>query len=162
MNLVPSKTFVLLLLSLVVMEGCSSPSASRDPAGAPGSVAAANKVPPSRDLLPGMPPVTDPADIYSADRPNQLSDVVRNIPPRVYVPNTESNSVDVIDPATFKVVKHYKVGKQPQHVTPSWDLKTLWVLNDKSSTLTRIDPMTATLHETIPVLDPYNMYYTPD
>ena len=162
MNLVPSKTFVLLLLSLVVMEGCSSPSASRDPAGAPGSVAAANKVPPSRDLLPGMPPVTDPADIYSADRPNQLSDVVRNIPPRVYVPNTESNSVDVIDPATFKVVKHYKVGKQPQHVTPSWDLKTLWVLNDKSSTLTRIDPMTATLHETIRVLDPYNMYYTPD
>jgi YVTN family beta-propeller protein len=144
------------------MEGCSSPSASRDPAGAPGSVAAANKVPPSRDLLPGMPPVTDPADIYSADRPNQLSDVVRNIPPRVYVPNTESNSVDVIDPATFKVVKHYKVGKQPQHVTPSWDLKTLWVLNDKSSTLTRIDPMTATLHETIRVLDPYNMYYTPD
>ena len=113
-------------------------------------------------LLPGMPPVLNPQDIYSADRPNALSPVVKDFPTRVYVPNTESNSVDVIDPATYKVIDHFAVGRLPQHVTPSWDLKTLWVLNDKSNSLTRIDPKTGKPHGTVSVLDPYNMYYTPD
>ncbi|HLI84968.1 MAG TPA: cytochrome D1 domain-containing protein [Bryobacteraceae bacterium] len=115
-----------------------------------------------RDPLPGMPPVLDANDIYAADRPNQLSPVVRDFVPRVYVPNTVSNTVDVIDPATYKVVDHFSVGRLPQHVTPSWDLKTLWVLNDRGNSLTRIDPRTGAKKETIPVLDPYNMYYTPD
>ena len=90
-----------------------------------------------------MPPVLDPNDIYSADRPNALSDVVKDFPERVYVPNTESNTVDVIDPKTFKVIDHFKVGRLPQHVTPSFDLKTLWVLNDKGNSLTQIDPKPA-------------------
>jgi YVTN family beta-propeller protein len=112
--------------------------------------------------LPGMPPVLETKDIYSADRAGDLSPAVKDFPARVYVPNTESNTVDVIDPATYKVIDHFKVGRLPQHVTPSFDMKTLWVLNDKSSTLTRIDPATGELKETIKVLDPYNMYYTPD
>ena len=151
----------IALLGLGVMAGCSSSNSNREASGPPVSHAASGE-PPSRNPLPGMPPVTDPSDIYAADRPNQLADVVKNFPPRVYVPNTESNSVTVIDPATYKVVDRFKVGRLPQHVTPSWDLKTLWVLNDKSSTLTRIDPATAKMHETIRVLDPYNMYYMPD
>jgi YVTN family beta-propeller protein len=112
--------------------------------------------------LPGMPPVLDPQDIYSADRPGNLSPVVKDFPSRVYVPNSGSNTVDVIDPATYKVVEHFRVGKQPQHVTPSYDLKTLWVLNDLDDTETRIDPATGRKGETIHVADPYNMYYTPD
>lgn len=112
--------------------------------------------------LPGMPPVLNPADIYAADRPGELSPVVRGFPPRVYVPNTESNSVDVIDPSTYKVIHHFRVGRLPQHVTPSWDLKTLWVLNDKGNSLTRIDPWTGALRGSVRVRDPYNMYYTPD
>jgi YVTN family beta-propeller protein len=109
-----------------------------------------------------MPPVLDPADVYSADRPGNLSPIVKDYPPRIYVPNTESNSVDVIDPETYKVIDHFRVGRLPQHVTPSYDLRTLWVLNDMSSTLTRIDPSTGRKRGTIRVLDPYNMYYTPD
>jgi YVTN family beta-propeller protein len=70
--------------------------------------------------------------------------------------------VDVIDPHTFKIVNHFDVGKQPQHVTPSWDLKTLWVLNDQGNSLTRIDPATGGKLDTVTVIDPYNMYYTPD
>jgi len=62
----------------------------------------------------------------------------------------------------MKVVDHFAVGRLPQHVTPSWDLKTLWVLNDKGNSLTRIDPATGRKGETIQVKDPYNMYYTPD
>lgn len=112
--------------------------------------------------LPGMPPVLDPQDIYAADRPGMLSPTVKDYPSRIYVPNTGSNSVDVIDPATYKVIDHFDVGRQPQHVTPSYDLKTLWVLNDLGSSLTKIDPATGKKGTTIHVLDPYNMYYTPD
>ena len=82
--------------------------------------------------------------------------------PRVYVPNSKSNTVTVIDPATFQVIDRFRVGRLPQHVTPSYDMKTLWVLNDKGNSLTRIDPATGKPKETIPVNDPYNMYYTPD
>jgi len=117
---------------------------------------------PTAHPLPGMPKVLDDEDIYAADRPGDLSPVVRSFPSLVYVPNTESNTVDVIDPRTYKIVEHFDVGRQPQHVTPSWDLRTLWVLNDKGNSLTRIDPATGKLKDTIAVEDPYNMYYTPD
>ena len=62
----------------------------------------------------------------------------------------------------YRVVATIPVGRQPQHVTPSWDLKTLWVLNDQANTLTKIDPMTGQKGRTLRVEDPYNMYYTPD
>src|SRR4029077_14252953 len=87
-------------------------------------------------LLPGMPPPLDPRDIYAADRPSTLSPVVKNFLPRVYVPNTESNTVSVIDPATYKVIETFQVGRQPQHVTPSYDMTKLWILNDKGNSLT--------------------------
>src|SRR5438067_269442 len=43
-----------------------------------------------------------------------------------------------------------------------YDLMTLWVTNDKSNTLTAIDPATGKEGRTITVTDPYNMYFTPD
>src|SRR5438067_11844150 len=100
-------------------------------------------------LLPGMPAPLDPGDIYAADRPGALSPVVKNFPPRVYVPNTESNTVSVIDPATYKVIETIQVGRQPQHVTPSYDMTRLWVLNDKGDSLTAIDPVTGKKAETV-------------
>ncbi|HXW14632.1 MAG TPA: YncE family protein [Terriglobia bacterium] len=112
--------------------------------------------------LPGMAPLLDPHDIYAADRPGDLSPAVKDYPSRIYVPNSGSNSVDVIDPATYKIVEHFRVGRQPQHVTPSYDLKTLWVLNDLGDSETKIDPVTGKKGKTIRVEDPYNMYYTPD
>ncbi len=112
--------------------------------------------------LPGMPLVVDPNDIYSETRAGNLSPAVRGFPALVYVPNSGSNTVDVIDPNTFRIVNHFKVGRQPQHVTPSYDLKTLWVLSDLGDSLTRIDPATGKKGKTVRVKDPYNMYYTPD
>jgi YVTN family beta-propeller protein len=109
-----------------------------------------------------MPPVLEADDIYSETRPGKLSAVVRDFPARVYVPNSKSNTVDVIDPRTFKIVDHFDVGVLPQHVTPSWDLRTLWVLNNAGNTVTRIDPATAKKRESHRVAAPYNMYYTPD
>jgi DNA-binding beta-propeller fold protein YncE len=74
--------------------------------------------------------------------------------------------VAVIDPATFKVIDRFPVGINPQHVVPSWDLKTLWVNNNAEhrtdGSVTPIDPMTGKPGKSIPVDDPYNMYFTPD
>ena len=120
---------------------------------------------PPQEALPalsGMPPVVNPKDIYSETRSGLLSPVVKAFPSRVYVPNTVSNTVDVIDPSTFRVIDRFRVGRQPQHVTPSYDLKTLWVLNDLGDSLTKIDPATGKKRDTVAVKDPYNMYYTPD
>ena len=126
--------------------------------GASAAIAALAKATP----LEGMPPLVDPNDVYAADRAGQLSPAVAEFPSRIYVPNSGSNSVDVIDPKTFRIIGHFSVGRQPQHVTPSWDMKTLWVLNDLGDSLTKIDPMTGKPLRTIHVEDPYNMYYTPD
>ncbi len=119
-------------------------------------------LPINANALPGMPPILNAADIYAADRPGNLSPVVKNDPPRVYVPNSKSNSVTVIDAVTYQVIDYFHVGRLPQHVTPSYDLKTLWVLNDKGNSVTRVDPATGKPDGTIRVSDPYNMYYTPD
>ncbi len=101
-------------------------------------------------------------DIYAADRPNALSDVVKHDRALVYVPNSLSNTVDVIDPVTAQVVSHFAVGELPQHIVPAWDLKTLYVTNDRGNTLTPIDPATGSRGPGIPVEDPYNMYFTPN
>jgi YVTN family beta-propeller protein len=109
-----------------------------------------------------MPPPLDPDDIYAATRPGQLSSTVARFPSRVYVPNSHSDTVDVIDPATFEIVDHFAVGDLPQHVVPSWDLTTLWVTNNLSNTVTAVDPATGAVGRTIPVDAPYNLYFTPD
>src|SRR5262249_49089220 len=50
----------------------------------------------------------------------------------------------------------------PQHVIPSYDLRTLYVANDEGNSLTPINPDTGIPGPPIPVDDPYNMYFTPD
>jgi YVTN family beta-propeller protein len=102
-------------------------------------------------------------NVYAYDNANGLSPAVRNVPPRVYVPNSASNTVDVIDQRTFKIVAHYRVGLLPQHVTPSYDLKTLWVDNDVGNSLTPLSPVTGRPKgKPVRVSDPYNLYFTPD
>jgi YVTN family beta-propeller protein len=116
--------------------------------------------------LPGMPPVENPNDIYAAVHAGMLSPAVKDVPERVYVPSLKSSDIYVIDPATFQVVDKYKVGGNPQHIIPSWDMTTLWVAGSAernlSGMLIPIDPKTGKPGETIKVQDAYNMYFTPD
>jgi YVTN family beta-propeller protein len=110
----------------------------------------------------GVPPLVDRRNVYAADRAGDLSPAVRGARPYVYVPNSDSNTVDVIDQRTFKIVRHFAVGALPQHVVPAYDLKTLYVTNDNGNSLTPIDPKTGRPGSAIAVDDPYNMYFTPD
>jgi YVTN family beta-propeller protein len=100
--------------------------------------------------------------VYAADFAGMLAPAVRGIPTRIYVPNSKSNTVSEIDPATFKVTRTFPVGALPQHVTPSYDLRTLWVSNDEGNSLTPIDPANGDPGKPVPVEDPYNLYFTPD
>jgi sugar lactone lactonase YvrE len=101
-------------------------------------------------------------DVYAATRAGHLAPQVLGDPARVYVPNSQSNTVDVIDQRTARIVDHFAVGALPQHVTPSWDLRTLWVTNDTGNSLTPIDPRTGRHGRPVPVRDPYNLYFTVD
>lgn len=114
------------------------------------------------DPLPGMPPVLDPRNVYAADTPSNFSPAVKGDIPMIYVPNSNGDTVSEINPATFRVVRTILTGRNPQHVVPSWDLKTLWVTNDVGNSLTPINPKTGLPGKNVPVADPYNMYFTPD
>ena len=117
-------------------------------------------------MLPGMPPVVDPTNLYGETAAGKLSETVKGALSRVYVPNLRSNDVYVIDPEGMKVVDRFPVDRQPQHIVPAWDLRTLWVnnngLRNAEGSLTPIDPKTARPGPAIPVADPYNLYFTPD
>ncbi|MGN6649134.1 YVTN family beta-propeller repeat protein [Trinickia sp.] len=114
----------------------------------------------------GMPSVVDPSNLYSEAGVNRLSPAVKGALSRVYVPNLRSDDVYVIDPSTYKVIDKFPVGRSPQHIVPSWDLKTLWVTNNAEGrtdgSLTPIDTLTGKPGQAITVDDPYNMYFTPD
>jgi YVTN family beta-propeller protein len=135
-------------------------------AGLPVWPVAGQQAPRAVETIPGMPPVVDAANLYSETRPDKLSPAVAQALPRVYVPNLKSNDVYVIDPATLKVVDRFRVGINPQHIVPSYDLKTLWVTNNAEGrtdgSLTPIDPATGKPGKSVAVDDPYNMYFTPD
>ena len=114
--------------------------------------------------LVGMPALVDPHDVYAADRPGLVSPAIARDPAYVYVPDTTSNDVYVIDQHTMKVIRTFAVGREPQHVVPSYDLKTLYVTADKPGlgNLTPIDPATGQPGTPLPVDDAYNMYFTPN
>ena len=130
------------------------------------SSGAAFAQPASIQTVPGMPPVSNSTNLYSDTAVGKLSASVTNALARIYVPNRQSNDVYVIDPETMKVVDKFRVGRHPQHVVPSWDLKTLWVANNAEGrtdgTMTPIDPVTGKPGKPIAVDDPYNVYFTPD
>jgi len=101
-------------------------------------------------------------DVYAAGRPGRLSRRARRARALVYVPNSASDTVDVISQRTGRVIRRFAVGAEPQHVTPSWDLRTLWVTSDRGNSLTPIDPRTGRPGRAVRVLDPYNLYFTAD
>jgi DNA-binding beta-propeller fold protein YncE len=109
-----------------------------------------------------IPPPLSRTNVYAAERPGPLAAAARHARRFVYVPNSDDGTVDVLSQRSGRIVRRFAVGRQPQHVTPSWDLKTLWVTNDLGNSLTPIDPRSGRPGKPVPVLDPYNLYFTAD
>jgi YVTN family beta-propeller protein len=157
---------VVLIALLFVVEGIS--------AFAGRGIFASDPQDPLRPITstprPSAAPASTPSEagrnrlnIYAAIAPGHMSPRVAGVRELVYVPNSTSASVDVIDPKTFRVIRHFKVGEYPQHITPSWDLRWLYVNDTLSNTLVVINPRTGKpTGRVIPVRDPYNLYFTPD
>lgn len=101
-------------------------------------------------------------NVYAGATADKLSETVKGHRPLVYVPNTISNSVQVIDPTTYQVIDSFPTGREPHHVVPGWDLTTLYVNDTQGNDLIPIDPVTGKPGAKIPVVDPYNLYFSPD
>jgi YVTN family beta-propeller protein len=103
-----------------------------------------------------------PGNVYAAITSRIPAKAVRGIRPLVYVPDNNSDDVRVIDPRTFRVIRTISVGSEPQHVTPAWNMRDLYVGNVYSGSLTELNARSGRVVRTISVPDPYNLYFTPD
>jgi YVTN family beta-propeller protein len=147
---------LVMVLSVGAAAACSSPSGS-----VPRSKATtARPAAPAAVARPARPAV--PVNVYAHIRAGMVNPKWRGDPVRVYVPNSLSNTVTVINPRTYKVVGEFPVGAQPNHVTPSWDGSVLFVNDTDGNSLVPINPATGRPGRPVPVTDPYNLYFTPD
>lgn len=154
---------VATLVVLTTLGACSrGPDTALTLAGRPSAPAAA----PTRAAPAADPATADPASTrtgpYAHDGAGELSRAARSARRLIYVPNQVAGTLEIIDPATNRIITHVKVPASPEHVVPSWDFSRLWVNSDKGNALTPIDPLTGKVGKPVAVRDPYNLYFTPD
>jgi YVTN family beta-propeller protein len=145
-----------LLAGSAACTGTTAPATSAGPTSSPPSSSS------TWTSSPTPTPAEMPFNVYAAAGAGDLAPVARRARFLVYVPNSLSDTVDVIDPRTYRVIRSFRTTATPQHVVPSWDLKTLWVNESSGNHLTAIDPMTGRAIRRVAVADPYNLYFTPD
>lgn len=147
---------------VLLAAACTSGEALDSPAPARPSAATSGKAAPKAAPTATPAATAGGGGVYAHAGPGMLSPVAQAALPLVYVPETKDDMVTVIDPRTFAVVRRFAVGHEPQHVVPSYDLRTLWVNDDLGNDVVPIDPTTGRRGRSIPVADPYNLYFTPD
>jgi len=119
---------------------------------------------PFADRIPGMPAALGDS-VYSADVAGHVKPSLADQPQYLYVPNSSPHGPGVtwvIDQRTHRIVRTLPTGLLSQHVTPSYDLSTLYVEASLSGRLATIDPATGRMTGSIPTDRPYNLYFTPD
>jgi len=165
---VASSVAVLLVTALAACD--ASQPAAHDPAAVSGGSspvespsATPTPVPARfRHPLPGMPPVLD-GNVYSATAPGDVRASVAKDPAYLYVPNSYGAPITtVIDQHTHKIVRVLQTGELSQHVTPAYDLSTVYVEASAADQLVALDPATGRIERRIPERRPYNLYFTPD
>ena len=101
-------------------------------------------------------------NVYSADAAGDLSPAVRGDPALVYVPNSLSNTVDVISQRTLKVVAQFPVRRaataRDALVRPEDAVRRQRPRQQPHADRPAYGPA----RYPIPVEDPYNLYFTPD
>lgn len=81
----------------------------------------------------------------------------------VFVLNSLSADIAVVDPASFSVLKRIPTGKEPHHLYLSPDEKSLIVANALGDSLTFVDPRTAEVQRVVRgIPDPYHLRFSPD
>jgi DNA-binding beta-propeller fold protein YncE len=118
---------------------------------------------PFRHPIPGMP-APPPGGVYAAAAgPSMIRASVRHDPQLIYVPDSESNGhTTVISQRSHRILRVLHTGGLDQHVTPSWDLRTLYVEASESNHLAKINPATGRMTGTVRTNRPYNLYFTPN
>ena len=83
--------------------------------------------------------------------------------PPIFVLNSKSASVSVVDPVTWKETQRFNTGKEPHHLYLTPDEKSLVIANALGDSLTFVDPKTAVVQRTLRgILDPYHLRFSPD
>ncbi len=109
-----------------------------------------------------MPPVVG-NDVYAAADSSGVAAKIAHEPAYLYVPNSFGAPLTtVIDQRTHRIVRRLHTGELSQHVTPAWDLSTLYVEASAANELVAINPRSGRITGRIPVPRPYNLYFTPD
>jgi YVTN family beta-propeller protein len=81
----------------------------------------------------------------------------------IFVLNSLSASVSVIDPVSWREIKRIPTGKEPHHLYLAPDEKSLIIANALSDSLLFVDPKTADVQRTVRgILDPYQLRFSPD
>jgi YVTN family beta-propeller protein len=111
---------------------------------------------------PSPHPRPSPVNVYAHIGAGMMNPKWAKDPYRIYVPNSQSDTVTEINPNTYQVIRTFAVGGMPNHITPSYDGSVLWVNNTDGYSLTPINPKTGLPGQPVPVEDPYNLYFTPD
>lgn len=160
-------TAAVLLLSSCAGDAAGNASRLAQTTPPTGSSTSSRPATPESSLAPSLSRQASPAlaarfNVYAGAGSGKLSRTAQQAKSLVYVPNTTADTVQVIDPKTFKVIATYPTGREPQHVVPSWDMKTLWVNDDLGNDMVPINPVTGKPGKRIKVEDPYNLYFTPD
>lgn len=158
-----------LVAIAALIAACSSSGGSHPSPGSSASHDHSGPVTPvTESPAPSLSQSAKKIDLYSHTRVGMFAPGVQSNPALVYVPNLQDGTVSVISQATMKVIYTLKVGvggefDEPQHVVPGYNLKTLYVNNNRGNSLTPIDPVTGRIQgRDIPVPDPYNLYFTPN
>ena len=112
-------TFGLLLMLLA---SCSSSARSSVPTSTTTTTSTSM---PRRDTTTEPRPAR-PLNVYAHSGVNMFSAATKDARSLIYVPESMSEYVDVIDPTTFRVIDRYLTGGRPQHVVPAWDMRTLY------------------------------------
>ena len=165
-QLAASATAAALVLSVGGCDGGTdadpSPKQDQQPTAAPSGPVRPRVPAPFRHRIPGMPAPL-PGGVYAAAGAGMLRPSVRHDPRLLYVPDSESpGHTTVISQRTHRIVRVLHTGALDQHVTPSWDLRTLYVEASESNQLATIDPGTGRMTGTVTTDRPYNLYFTPD
>jgi YVTN family beta-propeller protein len=114
--------------------------------------------------VPAATPSPRAVNVYAEAGANLVGPALAGDRQLVYVPNSESDTVTVIDPATYQIVGQFYGGPEPQHVVPAPDLRTLYVTSDRipGGGIIPVNPVTGQPGPMVEVQDVYNLYFTPD